>query len=229
MQSILQSILVPIAVSAIALSVVGCSTGAQQEVARIQSVSAEYGAAGQDCVQKIADNPDYAPLKAKTPFATPPQFSLEMLNDRSSPNKKGISLLYRMYGDRQQCNKIILDGAAKMNPLYQSVLIESYSDADKLWAQATAGRLTWGQFNQGRKDLLAQLQQRDIQVTAQINSQLQSQHQAELAARAAAIANTSHSVGDYYRARGEVQVPQQRTINCNTTATGPDTSYSTCQ
>jgi len=232
----MRPILVPLAISAIALSVAWCgnsSTGAQQEVARIQSVSAEYGAAGTACVQKIANNPDYASLKAKTPLDTPPQFSLEMLNDKSSPNKKEISLLYRVYGDRQQCNKIFLDGAAEVSPLLQSVLVENYSDADKLWAQATVGRLTWGQFNQDRKDLTTQGQQREIQASTQINSQLQSQNQAELAqqqqARAAAIANMQAGLKRAGDAYANMPVQHQQTWQCNTTATSPDTSYSTCQ
>ena len=212
----MRSFLVRLAISAVALSVAGCGTygnyssGAQQEADHIQSVSAQYGSASQYCNQKIADNPDYAPLKAKTSLDTPPQFTLQMLNDKTSPNKKEISLLYRVYGDRQQCRKIYLDGAAQMSPLLLNVLVENYSDGDKLWAQATAGRLTWGQFNQSRKDINTQGQQREIQVTAQINSQLQQQHQAELAqqqlaqqqARAAAIAGLANGLQNASNAYG---------------------------
>jgi len=206
-------ILVPIAISAIALSVAGCgssyntySSGAQQEADHIQSVSAQYGSAGQYCDQKIANNPEYASLKAKTSLDAPPQFSLQMLNDRTSPNKKEISLLYRVYGEKQQCRKVYLDGAAEMSPLLLNVLVENYSDVDKLWAQATAGRLTWGQFNQSRKDIMTQGQQKEIQVTAQIYSVLQQQNQVELAqqqqARAAAIAGLANGLQNASNAYG---------------------------
>ena len=140
-------IFVSLTACAVALSVAGCgstTTGAQQEANRIKSVAADYKAAGMDCQQKIAANPDYAPLKAKTSIDTPPQFALQMLNDKTLPTKKEIALLYRVYSDGQECRKIYLDGASNMSPLVHSVLVENYAAAEKLWAQATAGRLTWG-------------------------------------------------------------------------------------
>jgi hypothetical protein len=233
----MRPILLPVFICAIVLTVAGCGgtvTGAQQEVARMQSVAAEYKASGDACVQNIAGNPDYAPLKAKTSLDAPPQFSLQMLNDKTSPNKQEVSLLYRVYGDSQGCHKIFLDGAANMHPLILSVLVENYSNSDKLWAQVTAGGLTWGQFNQGRKDLFAQGQEKLAQANAQIGSQLQSENQAELAqqqqARAAAIASMQEGLkraGDAY-ANMPLPAPP-RTIQCNTVSTGAGTSSSICQ
>ena len=181
-------ILVPVAIGAIVLSVAGCSTAAQREATRIQSVEAEYKASGDACIQSISNNPDYASIKLKTPTDTPPQFLLQMLNDKTSPTKKEIALLYRVYSDIQECRKIYLDGAAKMHPLILTGLVEAYSANDKLWAQMTAGQLTWGQFNQGREDIYNQTREKQIQAVAQIGSQLQNQNQAELDQRQRAAA-----------------------------------------
>jgi hypothetical protein len=229
-------IFVSLTACAVALSVAGCgstTTGAQQEANRIKSVAADYKAAGMDCQQKIAANPDYAPLKAKTSIDAPPQFALQMLNDKTLPTKKEIALLYRVYSDGQECRKIYLDGASNMSPLVHSVLVENYAAAEKLWAQATAGRLTWGQFNEGRKDLAAQYQAQLDQAFAQINSQLRQENQAEIAqqqqARAAAIANMQAGLKRAGDAYANMPVQHQQTWQCNTTATSPDTSYSTCQ
>lgn len=185
----------------------------------MQAVSAETSATGQACIQNISDNPVYAPLKLKTSLDFNPQYSLQMLNDKASPNKQEISLLYRVYGDIQECRKIALDGASKTHPLILLTYVETFSDSDKLWAQVTAGRLTWGQFNQGRKDITTQGQEKMIQANAQIGSQLQNQNQAELEQRqraAAAFQQWTHQ-------QQQIAVQQQavaaanrpRVINCD--------------
>jgi hypothetical protein len=124
---------------AIVLSVAGCSTGAQREATRMQTVAAEQKATYDACFQRIADNPDYAALKLRTSLDVPPQYSLQMINDQTSPNKKEISLLYRVYGDIQGCRKIALDTASKVHPLVLAAFVEGYSNSDRLWGQATAG------------------------------------------------------------------------------------------
>jgi hypothetical protein len=181
-------VFLPLAICAIVLSIGGCSTGAQREAARMQATAAESNASGQDCFQHIADNPDYTPLKFKTSLDFNPQYSLQMLNDKTSPNKQEISLLYRVYGDIQECRKIALDGASKTHPLILLTYVETFSESDKIWSQATGGRLTWGQFNEGRKNVTTQAQKQMIQANAQIGSQLQNEHQGELAQRQRAAA-----------------------------------------
>ena len=181
-------VFLPFFVCAIALSLAACSTGAQREAARMQTVATEASSSGQECLQSIADNPEYAPIKAKTLLAPNTQYSLQMLNDQTSPTKPEISLLYRVYGNIQECRKILLDGASKTHPLILLTYVESFSDSDKIWAQATAGRLTWGQFNEARKNVMTQAQEKTIQANAQIGSQLQNQHQGELEQRQRAAA-----------------------------------------
>jgi hypothetical protein len=222
---------VALAISASALSFAGCSTGAQQEATRLKSVVAEYKAKGDDCNQKIAGNPDYSPLKSKTVVDGAQQFTLQMLNDKTSPNKQDISLLNRLYGDYQECRKFFMESVSQTLPLSVNAFVELSSESDKLWVQATAGRLTWGQFNQGRKDIVTRRQEELNQATAQVNSQLQNQNQAELtqrqqaaAATAASLQKAGNAVGNAY---GNMQIPHP--IQCNTIATGSGSSSTTCQ
>ena len=139
----------------------GC-TGAQIEANRMQKVATETTDFIQSCFHNIAENPEYASLRSKTYFGLDTQFPLQMLNDKTSPNKQDIALLYKAYGDVQDCRKIALDGASRMHPLVLLTLVESYAESDKLWAEATSGRLTWGKFNEGRKALTTQGQARMI-------------------------------------------------------------------
>ena len=105
-------VLVALSVTAAAI-VGGCSTGAQREAARIQSVENATAASSVACVQGIADDPKFASLKTKTVLDPNPQFPLQMINDATKPTKKEISLLYELYGAAQQCRKEALDGASK--------------------------------------------------------------------------------------------------------------------
>jgi hypothetical protein len=91
--------------------------------------------------QKTAENPEYKNIKTKLYFGLDNQPPLQKLTDTSRPTKEEIKLLYRVYGDVQECRKILLDGAAKMHPLILLTFIESYAESDKLWAEATGGKL----------------------------------------------------------------------------------------
>jgi hypothetical protein len=108
-----------------------------------------------------------------------------------------------------------------------NALTENFSNGDRLWVQAATGGLTWGQFSQGRKDLAT----RSEEILNQANFQLQQQRQAELAqqqlARAATVAQMQRALQNAGNAYGNMQIPQQRTINCNTTY-GSGTSSTTC-
>ena len=229
----MRCILSLIAACAVALSVAGCSTGAQQEATHLKSVAGEYKAESDACNQKIADNPEYSPLKSKTVVDGAQQFTLQMLNDKTSPNKRDISLLNRLYGDYQECRKFFMESVSQTLPLSVNAFVELSSDTDKLWVQATAGRLTWSQFNQGRKDLVTRKQEELNQATAQVNSQLQQANQAELAQRRQAVSAGLQSIGNAY-ANMPVQSsppppPPTPTIQCNTLATGRGNSTTTCQ
>jgi hypothetical protein len=214
----MRCVFVPFVLCATVAFLLGCSTGAQREAARMQAVTAETVASGRACIQNVADKPEYAPIKSKTVLSPDPQFPLQMLNDKTSPNKQEISLLYRVYGDFQDCRKIVLDGVSRAHPLMLLTVVEGYADSDKLWAQATGGGLTWGQFNEGRKNTATQTQEKLIQANMQIGSQLQNQHQSEMEQRQRAAA----AFQQWAAQQQQIALQQQaidaanrsRTINC---------------
>ena len=111
-----------------------------------------------------------------------------MLTDTSRPTKEEIRLLYKVYGDAQECRKILLDGVAKTHPFVLLTFVGSFAESDKLWAEATGGKLAWGTFNQRRKDISTQTQTNMVQANMQIASQLQNQHQFEIDQRQRAAA-----------------------------------------
>ena len=176
-------------------------------------------ASANKCFDSISENPKYAPIASKTYLGKDINITLQMLNDKTSPNKQEISLLYAYHGEMQDCRKIVLDGVSKMHPLYMLTLVESYAAADKLWADTTAGRLSWGQFNEGRKDLNTRYQARITQADAQVVSQLQNQHQVEVEQRqraAAALQQWSYQQQALANQQQAINaINQPRTINCS--------------
>jgi hypothetical protein len=161
-------------VCATCLTVVGCITGASKESARVQKVAAEPTSLGLACVQRVAENPEYNGISTKLYFGADNQPPLAMLADKSRPTKEQIKLLYQVRDDMQRCRKILLEGPAKVHPLILSTLVNSFAESDKLWAEATGGKLAWGTFNQRRKDISTQAQANLAQADTQIASQAQS-------------------------------------------------------
>jgi hypothetical protein len=202
----------------VAALVSGCSTGAEMEARRIQQTAAQTEATGKACIESVAADPQYASLKNKTYLGTDNQFPLAILTDKTYPTRDQIALLYKLYGDLQECRKIALDGFAKMHPLYLLVMVETFSSGDHLWAQFADGRMTWGNFNQARRDITTQNQTKMAQAATQVDPQLQNQHQFELQQRQRAaeafrqwayqqqvLINQRHAIADAGR---------PRTINC---------------
>jgi len=164
-------------ICAVCLTVLGCITGAQKESTRIQRVAAEPTPLGLDCVQRVAENPEYDGIKTKLYFGANNQPPPEMLADKSHPTKEQIMLLYKVRDDIQRCRKILLEGSAKTHPLILLTLVNSFVESDKLWVEATGGKLAWGAFNQRRKDISTQAQANLAQADTQIASQAQSRNE----------------------------------------------------
>jgi hypothetical protein len=165
----------------ICLTVLGCITAAEKESTRVQRVAAEPATLGLNCVQRVAENPEYNSIKPKLYFGADNQPPLEMLRDKSHPTKEQIKLLYNIRDDVQRCRKILLEGPAKTHPMILLTLVNSFADSDKLWVEATGGKLDWGTFNQRRKDISTQaeanLTQADTQITSKVQSRNEDQSQ----------------------------------------------------
>jgi hypothetical protein len=202
-----------------AIPLVACGTGAQMESARMHEAAANMLTSSKPCFEAISQNPEYQPLSAKVNLGFDTTVPLRMLNDQSRPTKREIDLLYKVYDEVQQCRKIELEGVSKIHPLALSVYVETYAESDKLWAEATTGKLTWGQFNRGRQDIKVRAQQKTTQANAQVASQLQNQHQFEIEQRQRAAA----AFQQWAYQQQALAVQQQainaanrpRTINCN--------------
>jgi hypothetical protein len=161
--------------------VLGCITDAQKENTRNQRAAPEPTSLGLDCVQRVAENPEYEGIRTKLYFGADNQPPVEMLADKSHPTKEQIKLLYRVRDDVQRCRKILLEGPAKTHPVILLTMVNSFAESDKLWVEAAGGKLAWGTFNQRRKDISAEaqanLKQADTQIASQIASQAQSRNE----------------------------------------------------
>jgi hypothetical protein len=166
-----------VCICAVCLTVLGCITGGQKESTRNQRAAAEPTSLGLDCAQRVAENPQYEGIKTKLYFGADNQPPLEMLADKSHPTKEQIKLLYEIRDDVQRCRKILLEGPAKTHPVILSALLNSFTESDKLWADAAGGKLAWGTFNQRRKDISAQAETNVRQADTQIASQAQSRNE----------------------------------------------------
>jgi hypothetical protein len=115
----------------------------------------------------------------------------------------------------------LLDGASKMHPLYLVTLVGSYAEADKVWSELANDKLSWGAFNQRRKEISTLLTTNMAQVNIQIGSQLQNQYQYEMEQRqraAAAMQQWAYQqqvLANQQQAILAASQPRMTTINCN--------------
>jgi hypothetical protein len=168
-----------VCICALCLTVLGCITDSQKQSTRTQRPAPEPTTLGLDCVQRVAENPEYEGIRTKLYFNADNQPPLEMLADKSRPTKEQIKLLYKIRDDVQRCRKILLEGPAKTYPVILSTLVNSFTESDKLWVEAAGGKLAWGALNQRRKDISAQAQANLKQADAQIASRVQSRNENE--------------------------------------------------
>jgi hypothetical protein len=214
-----------VCICAICLTVLGCITGGQKESTRTQRVAAEPTTLGLDCVQRVAENPEYEGIKNKIYFGADNQPPVEMLADKSHPTKEQIKLLFKIRDDVQRCRKILLEGPAKTRPVILLTLVNSFAESDKLWAEAAGGKLAWGGFNQRRKDISTQaeasLRQADTQIASQAPSRSEDQPQQDLEQRqraTAAVEQWAHQqqiLANQQQAIFAGSQPPITTINCN--------------
>ena len=210
----------------LAMGLSGCSTAVPVEPVQAQTTAApapqmpRMAAAGESCSAKPYAK-RYANLARKM-YLDPDldrSMPVEYLTDESKPTQTEIADLYRLYADVQACRKILLDAAAKVHPLILTALIESFSENDRVWAAAAAGKLTWGQFNEARERLALQATVKMTEVEGQIDSQLQGRDRLEVQQRQRAAAAmeqwTSQQQQLYRQHRVADAARQPHLINCN--------------
>ena len=137
---------------------VGCA--AQGERARLQRLSTETTASITTCTEAVNDNPKYLSLKSKLYLGSADTIPPELLSVRAKPEAQDIPLIQDVQRDLLACRHIMLEGAARMHPRVLAVVTEGYESTDRLWGDLIAGRITFGQFNEGRREITAQSRQR---------------------------------------------------------------------
>jgi type III secretory pathway component EscV len=223
-------------ICAVCLTVLGCITDGQKESARMQKVAAEPTTLRLDCVQRVAENPEYDGIKTKLYFGADNQPPPEMLTDKLHPTKEQVRLLYKVRDDIQRCRKILLEGSAKTHPLILLTLVSSFVESDKLWVEATGGKLAWGAFNQRRKDISTQAQanlaQADTQIASQVQSRNENQSQLDTEQRQHAAtameqwARQQEALANHQRAIFSESETRITTINCRYYGNGNTASCS---
>jgi hypothetical protein len=173
----------------LALLASGCATGAQRQANYLAQTTVDTRSQANLCINEIYQRPEFAHLKTKM-FLEPGNVTsapLEYLSDKTRPSKSDIADVYKLHAALQPCRKAYIEGVGRVHPAYVTILVNSYSEADKLWVDFASGRVTWGEFNQRRADLGRQLAQQSNEVATMIASQLQNEHQFEMAQRQRAI------------------------------------------
>ena len=117
-----------------------------------------------------------------------PSAPLQYLTDNTRPTKKDISDIYKLHADEQRCRKVLLDASSNISPAHAAIIINVYAASDKLWAEFTSRRMTWGKFNSERQAIGQQARQQQAELGMRVVSQLQNQNQFELEQRQRAIA-----------------------------------------
>ena len=145
----------------------GVTTSAWTDSANVTIYPAaqEYQATADVCVQRVLHNPTYLALKSKTVIDDTQEYSFIMQHNWTHPNQEEITLLSRLYGDYLECRKLFMEGVSLSSPASLNALTENNSKFDKLWTEATAGKLSWGEFNRGRIDLGVERQKLLTQIT----------------------------------------------------------------
>ena len=183
--------------------------------------TAQMAAAGESCTGQPYSRRRYARL-AKRMYLDPDlnrSMPVQYLTDDAKPTRAEIADLYRLHAEVQACRKVLLDAASKAHPLILTALIESFAENDRVWTQAAAGKLTWGQFNEARERLALQATAKMTEVEGQIDSQVhgRARFEAQQRQRAAAAMEqwTSQQQQLYRRDRMADAARQPRMINCD--------------
>jgi hypothetical protein len=118
------------------------------------------------CMETVAAKPENERLSGKLYLGANDVYPAAYLANPDRPAANEIELLRVFHADLQECRKLQL---ATTQPSTRNAVVDSQRAEDRLWTQAITGRLTWGKFNAGRKDIASRLQARLAEQRAQTN------------------------------------------------------------
>ena len=130
------------------LALAGCVTD-QGPDARMQLAASTPTADMARCAGDTVAKPKYDALKGKLYLGSEAAYPAGFLANPRHPDKAEVALLTALQGDFQQCRTLNPPAVPAAQPLIFRAFVEKREASDKLWAEAIAGRLTWGRLNDG--------------------------------------------------------------------------------
>ncbi len=125
----------------------GCTTQAEREVARMNSVTERALADMDACSARTEASGPFRQLKAKLPPTDGSAPSPALLADRSRPTVAQAALLVELHaGYMTPCRRLVVDRLAAINPAFAAVAATSFADADADYARLVRGEASWGEY-----------------------------------------------------------------------------------
>lgn len=179
---------------AAALMVGACATGAQKEMARLESVAAAGTKADDACAAQVETTAAYAIVRDKLGWGSGPTLANQA--DTSKPTPNEVQALYAVHAAYMPCRKGRLETAANINPALVPPLVERYAGQDAVLVDLVNQRETWGGAARRIAAVDAQTGAKGMAVGSQIMGGLNQSHQAELRRRQTAAAAMSQWVAN---------------------------------
>lgn len=163
------------------LPLVACSTQAQRQASHLQESIQAAQAEGQTCIDKALKHPAVMALRSKTNITGP--LSLTQRADPSYANEEEISKLLIWDQLARPCREILVKGITKTAPSLAMVDVNTFEQADNLKLLLIKKKITWGEYNKRRSELMRTHQAERLRAWNNISGKLQTAHLSELQQR----------------------------------------------
>lgn len=135
-------------ISAAALVVIGLCAGgcvAQQTNEMVQATKA--------CALSVYDSPEVAPVRAKTPNDAN-DVTLAQLSDPAYATTVEIAAVEAANARIKPCQQAFLERLRQLAPSYVPIFVKSIRDGDDEALLLVQRKITWGEYNRRRRDLV---------------------------------------------------------------------------
>lgn len=167
------------------VGVSGCSTNAEQELARINGVVDRAEVEWKSCDDKVTETSAYRSLE---PFlANEETPSLRALSDPAKASDIQIQELYAVHAAMAPCRKLRIEAVGNIHPSLVAPIAEWFAASDAAYLGVAERRLTWGQFAQAQYAAKIEAKRQFTAAGMAVNQGLARSHSAELARRQRAV------------------------------------------
>ena len=192
-----------IAIVVASVGLAGCA--AQQQRALVQQTTS--------CLEAAYNSPEAAPIRPRTPF-NPNDASLAQLGDPAVVSKPEMDAISLVYPRVQDCDRQFLARLEKLGPAFVPLFAGTYRDNDNDAVALLQRRLTWGEFNQRRRDRAIASSEKLQVAEQQLAAENQARANAMIQGLAAAAAISQASQPVQPRARFTTCTQQGIFTNC---------------